>query len=155
MPCKWPSLLHSRFQGRQTTFLPMLPGGAVRGAFHLTKIPVWNFGNFTCPFRLHRPDPSHRAFSYWYCKQDAKERYWGQQFCQMERDIWDNLTVQSVSEDAFKVDQLQNWSRILRSDQTEMVRPIWCTHRNFLNFGLKRKRPKLQMVRLDVNRHID
>ena len=38
-------------------------------------------------FRLHRPDPSHRAFGSCSCKQDTKERYWGQQFCQMERYI--------------------------------------------------------------------
>ena len=35
-------------------------------------------------FRLHRPYPSHRAFGYCSCKQDTKERYWGEQFCQME-----------------------------------------------------------------------
>ena len=57
-----------------------------KGAFHSTKIPVWNLGNFTCPverhstFRLQRPDPSHRASGYCPCKQ-------GQQFCQMERDL--------------------------------------------------------------------
>ena len=38
-------------------------------------------------FRLHRPDPSHCAFGYCSCNQDIKERYWGQQFCRMERDI--------------------------------------------------------------------
>ena len=38
-------------------------------------------------FRLHRPDLSHRVFGYCSCKQDTKERYWGQQFCQMEREI--------------------------------------------------------------------
>ena len=38
-------------------------------------------------FRLHTPDPSHRAFGYCSCKQDTKERHWGQQFCQMERAI--------------------------------------------------------------------
>ena len=37
--------------------------------------------------RLHRPDPSHRAFGYCSCKQDTKERYAGQQFVQMERNI--------------------------------------------------------------------
>ena len=42
---------------------------------------------WSCTFRLHRSDPSHRAFGYCSCKQDAKERHWGQQFCQMERDI--------------------------------------------------------------------
>ena len=41
-----------------------------------------------------------------------------------------------------KVDNVQNWSRIFRSNQTEMVRSIWCTNRNFRNFGLNRKRPR-------------
>ena len=48
---------------------------------------------WTCTFRLDRPDPSHRAFGYCSCKQDTKERYWGQQFCQMERDILVRTTV--------------------------------------------------------------
>ena len=34
-----------------------------------------------------------------------------------------------------KVDHLQSWSQTFRSDQTEMVRSIWCTDRNFRNFG--------------------
>ena len=34
----------------------------------------------------HRPDPIHRAFDS-SCKKDTKQRYWGQQFYQMERDI--------------------------------------------------------------------
>ena len=37
--------------------------------------------------RLHRLNPSHCVFRYCFCKQDTKELYWGQQFCQMERDI--------------------------------------------------------------------
>ena len=49
--------------------------------FPFSKNPVWNFGHFTCPIRDPRPDPSHRAFGYYSCKQDTKERYWGQQFC--------------------------------------------------------------------------
>ena len=40
-------------------------------------------------FRLHRPDPSRRAFGHRSCKQDGKERCWRQQFCQMERAISD------------------------------------------------------------------
>ena len=48
-------------------------------------------------------------------KQDSEERYWKQQFCQMESDI-------SVP---LKVDHLQRLSQILLSDQTEMVRSIW------------------------------
>ena len=48
----------------------------------------------------YRPDPSHREFGYWSCKQETKERYWGQQFGQMERGTsrptaQDNLTRQS------------------------------------------------------------
>ena len=35
----------------------------------------------------------------------------------------------------------QSWSRIFRSDQTEMVHSIWCTNRNFRNLGLNGKRP--------------
>ena len=30
---------------------------------------------------------SHRAFRYCSCKQDTKERYWGQQCCQIEKNI--------------------------------------------------------------------
>ena len=57
------------------------------GAFHSTKIPVWNFRNSTClmngTFRLHKPVPSHRAFGYCSSTQDTKERYLGEQLCQM------------------------------------------------------------------------
>ena len=38
-------------------------------------------------FRLHRPDPSHRTFSYCSRKKETKDRYWGQQYCQMGRGI--------------------------------------------------------------------
>ena len=31
---------------------------------------------WSCTFRLDRPDPSHRAFGYCSCKQDTKERHW-------------------------------------------------------------------------------
>ena len=65
------------------------------GAFYWTKFRLkFNFGNSTCPMerycdyiRLHRPYPGHRAFGYCSCKQDTKERYGGQQFGQMERNI--------------------------------------------------------------------
>ena len=51
--------------------------------FEILEIPraQWNG-----TFRLHRPDPSHRDFGYCSCKQDTNEPYWGQQFCEMERD---------------------------------------------------------------------
>ena len=32
-------------------------------------------------------DPAQATACYCSCKQDTKERYWEQQFCQMERDI--------------------------------------------------------------------
>ena len=69
----------------------------------------------------------------WSCKQNRKERYWGQQFWQMERDISVRPTEMTRP---VTVDHLQSWSRIFRSDKTEMVRSIWCTNRNYRNFGL-------------------
>ena len=65
--------------------------------FEISKIPraQWNGS-----FRFHRPVPRHRVFAYCSCcKQDTKERYWGQQFCQMERTFgrtdWNEWTGQS------------------------------------------------------------
>ena len=66
-----------------------------RGAFHLTKIPVWNFGNFTRPMERYisvahtRQAKQPHVWLLLSPKKDTKERYWGQQFCQnvMERDI--------------------------------------------------------------------
>ena len=71
------------------------------------------------------------------CKQDTKERYWGQ--------MANGKGHFSLSD---RNDQTSHcWppsklrSRIFRSDQTEMVRSIWWTNRNFQNFGLNGKRP--------------
>ena len=55
------------------------------------------------------------------CKRDKKERYWGQQFWQMERHISVRPTEMTRP---VTVDHLQSWFRIFRSDQTEMVRSI-------------------------------
>ena len=55
------------------------------------------------------------SFCLW--KQGTEERYWEQQM-------------------GF------SRSRIFRSDHTEMVRSIWCTNRNYRNFGLNGKRPQ-------------
>ena len=52
-----------------------------------------------------------------------------------------------------KVDHLQSWSRIFRSDQTEMVRSIWCTNWNLRNFWLNVKRPALKVVHFDRSGH--
>ena len=68
--------------------------------FEISEIQL---AQWSCTFRLHRPDPSHRAFGYCSCKQDTKERYREIQFGQMERDISvrptdrDNGTSQSSS----------------------------------------------------------
>ena len=88
--------------------------------YEISEIPraKWNG-----TFRLHRPDPSHRAFGYCSYKQDAKERCWGQQFCQMERDIsavWPTETSEPV-----KVSHLQRRSQMFWLDRTEIVRSIW------------------------------
>ena len=58
----------------------------------------------------------------------------------MERDISVRPTEMTRP---VTVDHLQSWSLIFRSDQTEIVRSIWSTNRNFRNFGLNGKRPKL------------
>ena len=55
---------------------------------------------------------SHRAFRYCSCKQDTKERYWGKQCCQMEKNI--SVRPTEITRPV-KVDHLQSWSRIFRS----------------------------------------
>ena len=59
----------------------------------------------------------------------------------MDRDI---LVHQTEITGPVKEDHLQSWSRIFRSDQTEMVHSInfdvQCTNQNFWNFGLNGKR---------------
>ena len=45
---------------------------------------------------------------------------------------------------------LQSWFRILRSDQSEMVRSICRTNRNFRNFGLNGKRPRSLFTEIHV-----
>ena len=81
-------------------------------------------------FRLHRPNPSHHAFGYCSRKQETKKRYWGQQFCQIERDFLVRVTEMTRP---VKVDHHQSWSWIFRSDQTEMVHSIWCTNQKLIS----------------------
>ena len=75
------------------------PCSYINGAFHSKKIPVGDFGNSNCPMEQYiripvaqTRDPSHRTFGYCSCKQDTEKRCWGQQFCQMEREISVRLT---------------------------------------------------------------
>ena len=108
------------------------------------RFPVWrNFGNSTYTqwngtFRLHRPEPSNHAFGYCSCKQDTKTAVLRTTIWQMERVISSRPTEITRP---VKVEHLQSWSRVFRSDQTEMVCSNWCTNRQFRNFELKGKRP--------------
>ena len=54
-------------------------------------------------------------------KQDTKDRYWGQQFWQMERH---SFGPTDRNDQTGHCGPLQSLSRIFRSDQTEMVRSI-------------------------------
>ena len=104
-------------------------------------------------FRLHTPDSSDRAFGYCSCKQDTKERYWGQQFCQMERTIlpW----VPEAFHARFPVSETTHETKVpIVREKKPLVprvgpfrsgRPKWpdvCTNRSFRNFGLNGKRPR-------------
>ena len=94
-------------------------GLVTKGNFHSTfEILEISCSQWNGTFRLHRPDSSHRTFGYYSCKQDAKEGYWGQQFCQMEMTFRSDQTKMTRP---VKVDHLQRWSQIFWLDRTEMV----------------------------------
>ena len=113
-------------------------------------------------FRLHTPDPSLRAFGYCSCKQDTKERQWGQQFCQMERAILpcmpeayharfpdSETTHETKLPVAREKEPLVPRVGPFRSD-----RPKWpdvCTNRSFRNFGLNGKRPRDVLLHLALS----
>ena len=64
----------------------------IQGHFPFNKNPLVKIRTFHEPDRTVHPgctDPTQatRAFGYCNCQQDSGERYCGQQFCQMERDI--------------------------------------------------------------------
>ena len=113
------------------------------GAFYWTKFRL-NFRKFHVPngtvlwLRLHRPDPSHRAFSYCSCKKYTKVRYWGD----LRETIWSNGKGHFVPTDQNdQTGQSGPCTFKFRSNQTEMVHSIGCTNRNFRNFGLNWKLP--------------
>ena len=82
-------------------------------------------------------DPTQASTAcYCSCKQDTKERYWGQQFCQMERDISVQPTKMTIP---VKVDHLQSWWRIFWSAQTEMDHSIWSNQPKFPEFWVNGK----------------
>ena len=111
--------------------------------FEISEIPR---AHWKGTFRLHRPDISHRVFGYCSCKQDTKERHWGQQFWQ--RALSRLVKISGISGSAVngtrfvdsshwkiprksgkyptemtrpvKVDHLQSWSRIFWSEPTDI-----------------------------------
>ena len=89
-------------------------------------------------FRLHRPDPSHRAFGYYSCMQDTKGRYWEQQFGQMERHISIRPTEMTR---LLKEVHLQSWFRIFQLDQIKMVLSIKKYQLKFMEFWVEWKAP--------------
>ena len=104
--------------------------------FEISEIPCaqWN-GTFW----LHRPNPSHCVFGYCSCKEDTKECTGDNKFVKWNGTFQSDRPTEITR--PVKVDHLQSWSRIFQLDQTEMVHSIWCTNRNFWNFGLNGKRP--------------
>ena len=133
-PKRWYNQQKSLILVRWSTYEIRLGAFSVQQKSRFEISELISHAQWNGTFRLQRPDPSNRAFSYCSWKQDTKQRYWGQQFWQMERDISVQLTEITGP---VKEDHLQSWSRIFRSDQTDMVRCIW----NFRNFGLNGKRP--------------
>ena len=101
------------------------------------KCRKFHLFNWTVHSGCSDPTQAHRAFGYRSCKQDTRKRYRRQQFCRMKRDI--SVPLTEIARPV-KVNHLQSCSQIFRSDQTKMVRSIWCTNRNFRNFGLNGKR---------------
>lgn len=84
----------------------------------ITEIPVRNFRKFHVPNEaVHtgctEPHPGHRAFGNCTRRRDIEERYWGQQFSQMER----NISVRPT-------DRNDRKDKIFRTDPIEMVRSI-------------------------------
>ena len=70
-------------------------------------------------FRLHRQDPSHRAFGYCSWKKVALET------TTFLNGNWHTSVRPTEIRGPVKVDHLQRQSQILRSDRTEMVCSIW------------------------------
>ena len=116
------------------------------GAFHSTKIPVW-ISEIPCAqwngtFRLHTPDPNHHTFGYCSRKQDSKERFWGHQFCQMEK----NISVRPTE-----------MTRPVKGPPSKLVPniPVWpnwngpcrlISNRNFRNLGWMESAPYLELT---------
>ena len=105
---------------------------------HFKKLKFRKFRKFTWPMERDIPvaQTTPKPPRVWYCscKQDTKERYGGQQFCQRERNISVRPTEMTRP---VKVANLQSWSGIFRSDQTRNDLFDLMYQPNFRDFGLK------------------
>ena len=110
----------------------------ILGAFHSIKIPVWNFGNSTCPMEQSLPVAKTRPKAPRVWLQNTKQRYWGQQFCQMERDI--SVQPTKVTR-LLKEVHLQSWFQIFQLDQIKMVLSIKKYLLKFMEFWVEWKAP--------------
>ena len=82
---------------------------------------------------LHRPDPSHRSFSYCFCKKYTKVLYWGD----LRGTVWSNGKGYFVPTDQNdQTAQSGPCTFKFRSDQTDVPTEI-----NLRNFGFNGKRP--------------
>ena len=106
--------------------------------FEISEVPrvQWNG-----TFRLYRLDLSHRAFGYCSCKQDKKRAVLETTILLNGKGYFGPTDRNDHNRTKDKVDHLKSWFLIFRSYQTEMVRSICCTNRNFRNFGLNGKPP--------------
>ena len=94
-----------------------------KGCFPFSKNFVWNFRNSMCQMdHLHSyctvptQATAHLFIVHSNCQQDTEDHYWGQQFCQNERDIlvWPAKIPRLV-----KLDHLQSWPQIFWSEWTD------------------------------------
>ena len=106
------------------------------------KILVWNFGNFTCPVERYilgaqtwsKPP---RVWLLFFISRIQKSSTGDNNFVKWrgtfpsDRPKWLDRSKKWLDP--------QSWSQIFLRDQTKMVCSIWCTNRNFRNFGLNGK----------------
>ena len=132
------------FRSARKQFLALIRSWEFRGRLPFNKNSGLKFLKFHVPNERYipvaqtRPKPP-RVFGYCSCKQDTKERYWGQQFCQMERDISVQPTEMSGQ---VKVDHFQRWSHNTPVESNRNGPFHLISNRNFRNFGLNGKHPE-------------
>ena len=88
------------------------------------------------------PTQSQCSSGYCCCKQDAKEWYWGQRFCQTETDVSVRPTDRPTEMNGpVKMDHLRKWFQIFRSNRTE----FWRSGKRLRSYGLYSSHDALQV----------